>query len=360
MGVAATGGGMIQRLLRGWVSYVLLGLIVAFLYARAVPSGLPDPVDLRLVSEPETISVQWPKPPDPYALQQAVLSQPYLAVVLGLLSLLLIGLGTGGMVIGISAVLTGRIKTLLRFTAPRLACWTWGELGRIVLLVMALVFLFPFVRMAAVFYQPLWKLDTHAWVTLSMLALDVYVALVVLSFATGKGRSPWTVFGLTGRPRWKSVKTGLFGYMLVFPWLFLLLFLSVELAHRVGFEPPVEEIHRLVFGEHRPAVLLLTGLLACVVGPIAEEFLFRGVLYPTLRATLRGQASFPVAMVVSGVLFALIHTNVLGFLPITMLGCLLAYVYERTGSLFAPMAVHITHNTLLLSMAMVYRQLGLQ
>lgn len=344
-----------QRLLRGWTPYVLLGLLVAFLYVRTILSGLSDPMDTHLISEPEVMDTRWPGPPDPYALKQAVLTQPYLAAVLGLLSLLLIGLGTGGMVVGIAAIWTGRIKALWHFTAPRLSRWTWGELGRILFLVLALAFLFPFVRIAAAFYQPSWKFDTHTWVTLSMLALDAYVILAVLSFAVGKGRSPWTVFGLAGRPRWPSVKTGLFGYMAAFPWLFLLFFVTVEIANRVGFQPPVEEIHRLVFGEHRPAILWLTGVLACVVGPIAEEFLFRGVLYPTLRA----QASFPVAMAVSGAVFALIHTNVLGFLPITMLGCLLAYVYERTGSLFAPMAVHITHNTLLLSMAMVYRQLGL-
>ncbi len=346
---------MIQRLLRGWIPYVLLGLLVAFLYVRTVLSGLSDPMDLHPMSAPETLSTQWPEPPDAYALKQAALSQPHFAALLGLLSLILVGLGTGGLLVGISAIWTGRIQSLWRFTAPRLSRWTWGELGRILFLVLAMAFLFPFVRMAAAFYQPSWKLDTHTWITLSMLALDVYVVLAVLSFAVGKGRSPWTVFGLTGRPRWKSIKTGLFGYMVAFPWLFLMFFVTVEIAHRVGFQPPVEEIHRLVFGEHRPEVLLLTGFLACVVGPIAEEFLFRGVLYPVLR----GQASLPVAMVASGALFALIHTNVLGFLPITILGCLLAYVYERTGSLFAPMAIHITHNTLLLSMALVYRQLGL-
>ena len=41
---------------------------------------------------------------------------------------------------------------------------------------------------------------------------------------------------------------GTIDLVLSLPWLFLLLFLSVEVAHRVGFEPPVEEIHRLIPG----------------------------------------------------------------------------------------------------------------
>jgi membrane protease YdiL (CAAX protease family) len=188
-----------------------------------------------------------------------------------------------------------------------------------------------------------------------MLLLDLFVVVAVLSFAVGKGRSALTVFGLSSRSRWAAMKTGLMGYMAVFPWLFLLLFLTMEISNRLGFQPPIEAIHRLVFLEQRPWVLALTGLLACVVGPIAEEFLFRGVLYPTIRR----QAAAPLAMIITGAVFALIHTNVIGFLPITLLGGLLAYVYERTGSLLAPMAVHVIHNTLLMSLAMIYRQLGL-
>ena len=60
-------------------------------------------------------------------------------------------------------------------------------------------------------------------------------------------------------------------------------------------------------------------------------------------------------MATTAAIFALVHTNVVGFLPIFLLGYLLADVYDRTGSLAAPLAVHIAHNTYLMSIALVMR-----
>ena len=100
-------------------------------------------------------------------------------------------------------------------------------------------------------------------------------------------------------------------------------------------------------------VLALTLVLACGIGPIAEECFFRGVVY----AALRRRTSRIVAILASGAIFALIHTNPVGFLPIMVLGCVLAYLYERTGSLASPLAIHILHNTFLMAMAMIFRRL---
>ena len=63
-------------------------------------------------------------------------------------------------------------------------------------------------------------------------------------------------------------------------------------------------------------------------------------------------------MLVSGGAFALLHTNLIGFPSILLLGCLLANLYERTGSLAASLTVHIVHNTLLMAMAISFRQLS--
>ena len=109
----------------------------------------------------------------------------------------------------------------------------------------------------------------------------------------------------------------------------------------------------LLFLEQRPLVLGLTLVLACLVGPIAEEIFFRGVLY----AALRTRTSRFWAMAASGSLFAVVHTNPVGFLPILLLGCVLADLYERTGSLLASITVHIMHNTLLISLGLTVKQL---
>ena len=104
-----------------------------------------------------------------------------------------------------------------------------------------------------------------------------------------------------------------------------------------------------------PLVIGLLVVLSCVIAPVAEELFFRGVLFAAVRQRLsRGWA-----ILASGAAFALIHTNPVGFLPIMLIGSLLAYLYERTGSLAAPIAVHILHNTFLMSIGLVVRWLML-
>ena len=76
-------------------------------------------------------------------------------------------------------------------------------------------------------------------------------------------------------------------------------------------------------------------------------------MYPALRARMPRWR----AMALSGGFFAAIHTNLLGFLPIMLLGCLLAYIYERSGSLAGSIAVHVVHNSLLMSAAIIFRSL---
>jgi len=142
-------------------------------------------------------------------------------------------------------------------------------------------------------------------------------------------------------------------YVALFPWLMLLLMIISEAARAFGFQPPLEPIHRLLFLEDRTEVLLVTVLLACVVGPVAEEFFFRGVVY----AAIRSRTGRFLAILISGGLFAVTHTNLMGFLPIGVLGCLLSYLYERTGTLAASIAVHVFHNSLLLAFAMMFRHL---
>jgi len=49
-------------------------------------------------------------------------------------------------------------------------------------------------------------------------------------------------------------------------------------------------------------------------------------------------------MVVSALAFALIHVSPLGVVLIFPMGVLLAYVYERTQSLWVPILMHAVNN----------------
>jgi membrane protease YdiL (CAAX protease family) len=151
----------------------------------------------------------------------------------------------------------------------------------------------------------------------------------------------------------RAVVDGLKGYLVMFPWIFLLMFLTVEVMRFFHWKPPLQPIQVILFRERDPWVIGLMALLTCVVAPIAEECFFRGVVFAAMRRRL----SRGVAISVSAAAFALVHSNPVGFLPIFLIGSLLAYLYERTGSLAAPVAVHMVHNTFLMCFGIVIRTL---
>ncbi len=90
-------------------------------------------------------------------------------------------------------------------------------------------------------------------------------------------------------------------------------------------------------------------VLVAVVAPIGEEVFFRGFVFNALRHRL----SFVSAVWISAVLFALLHASVKNFLPILVIGVLLARLYARTGSLWSSVVMHGTFNFLSAVTAMV-------
>jgi len=92
-------------------------------------------------------------------------------------------------------------------------------------------------------------------------------------------------------------------------------------------------------------------LAIVVLAPIAEELFFRGVVF---NAWLR-EGGRRYAYVGSAALFAVIHVSLISLLPIFLLGLALAWVYERTGSLLAPIAMHATVNGISVALALLVR-----
>lgn len=340
----------LRRLLRSRWCYVVIGGLALLLYARIFHLRASEEHPAPTVNM-ESVEL-WPRELDAAALRRAAREKPLAALAWSGLSALMVGMGLVGGLSSLWALVTGRIRAVWRFPSQRVPAWSFGDLGRIVLLVLLIAAALPWLHLGIAGAQARHATDHHAWLTTSMLALDASVVLLILTFAGWQGRSVRETLGVAHRP-WAAIRTGLRGYLAAFPWLFALLWLMVLLARRFGWQLPVEPIQELMFEEQRPWIVGLTVVLACVIGPLAEELLFRGVLY----AALRQRVSRVMAMIASGTCFSLLHTNAVGFVPIMLLGCLLAHLYERTGSLLGPLAVHVVHNTILLSLALTFRAL---
>lgn len=80
--------------------------------------------------------------------------------------------------------------------------------------------------------------------------------------------------------------------------------------------------------------------LTCVLAPIFEETVFRGIV---CRGIAKNYG--PVwGIMVSAVFFGAIHLNVTQAVPAFVLGVVFGYVYLRTGSLKLTMAMHCANN----------------
>ncbi|HLV79424.1 MAG TPA: CPBP family intramembrane glutamic endopeptidase [Chthonomonadaceae bacterium] len=93
---------------------------------------------------------------------------------------------------------------------------------------------------------------------------------------------------------------------------------------------------------HMPSVWLKIAFIlgGAVAAPIGEEVFFRGFVYNALKTRL----NVPLAIVLSGLAFALVHFSPLALLPIWLMGMALAFTYERTRSLWVTILMHAVNN----------------
>ncbi len=94
-----------------------------------------------------------------------------------------------------------------------------------------------------------------------------------------------------------------------------------------------------------PFNFVLKLLAVAVAAPIVEELLFRGYLQNALKSKM----SAPLAIALSGLVFALIHFQPYAIPALFALGASFGYLYHRAGSLKTNIALHVINNGLALA-----------
>lgn len=97
------------------------------------------------------------------------------------------------------------------------------------------------------------------------------------------------------------------------------------------------------------AAMVLLVMMAVIVAPVVEEVIFRGCIYRFLKS----QTTLLGAQVISGAVFAFLHGNLLSFVPLILVGVLLARAYEKTGSLAVAIWFHAFFNAFSLLMLFI-------
>ena len=144
----------------------------------------------------------------------------------------------------------------------------------------------------------------------------------------------------TGRCLMLGLVTGL-GLVLI---SMVLALLTSQLIQALGDQVEPQKLVTLIAEESAKKenipTLIFFVVMAVVVAPIAEEILFRGILYPAIK-----QIGYPrLAAIGTALLFALFHVNLLTFASLTVVALGLIALYEFTDNLLAPITAHAVFN----------------
>lgn len=95
----------------------------------------------------------------------------------------------------------------------------------------------------------------------------------------------------------------------------------------------------------RSGIGLLPGLFILAISPgICEEMLFRGIILSSFKGKFPAWA----AVVLTALLFAVVHLNLFRLAPTFLLGLCLTFIVYRTGSIYLSMLAHALNNGLAL------------
>ena len=118
----------------------------------------------------------------------------------------------------------------------------------------------------------------------------------------------------------------------------------------LGVDTQGEEIFKLFSSLESPVWFILVGV---IFAPLVEEIFFRGFLFQGFRQ----KYGWIGGMLLSSAIFGAAHLDLVAFIPTFILGCLLAYMYHRSNSVWPGIILHVLVNALGLCAAYAATQL---
>jgi len=187
--------------------------------------------------------------------------------------------------------------------------------------------------------------DMRRFLGMCIMTLCFQIAALVwiAIFLKGENLSWSRAFGFsTPRPA-RTIALAITVVLIVLPLTWGLQQLSIVLMNWVHIKP---EAQAVVEELQNPSLSLVQkiyfGILAIVVAPMAEETLFRGILYPTIK-----QLGYPrLALWGTSIFFSATHLSISTFLPLVFLAIILTFLYEETDNLLAPVVAHSVFNAI--------------
>ncbi len=180
-------------------------------------------------------------------------------------------------------------------------------------------------------------------------AAGALACLLVAAVAWRGGIRGW---GLNSRRLGRNLLWALAAFVAVLPVVYGVARLSELAVLRIGRGDLIHD-HEAIVVLRDPALAAwargLVVLNAALLAPLGEELFWRGLVQPWAGRTLGGRGR---GIVLASILFGVVHLpQPIAVVPLILMALVLGYTYERTGSLWTPILVHMLFNirTLIIS-----------
>jgi hypothetical protein len=189
---------------------------------------------------------------------------------------------------------------------------------------------------ASAFRRP----DDFGNILLTTLGFQGAAWLLILFFLRQHQTGWREAFGFRGPHLPRALFLALLVVIILLPVALGLQQVSAVALTKLGWHPEDQLAVTLLAGTKSWGMRVYLGVFAVVLAPVAEEFIFRGMLYPFVK-----QLGWPrTAWVGVSFAFALIHDDAATFVPLFVLALALTWLYEKTDNLLAPIAAHSLFN----------------
>ena len=168
---------------------------------------------------------------------------------------------------------------------------------------------------------------------MSLLIVSFCLAMSSVAFRNAFHSTSCTVRNALGQ--------GVLYGLAILPPVILLSHVMATVTEAFGYEPRLQEVFDWFGDETIPSGTRVYLMAAAVfIAPVAEEALFRGILFPALLKN----RSFAAAALLTGAYFALMHFHAPSLLPLLALSVAFSAAYAATGSLLTPIVMHALFN----------------
>jgi membrane protease YdiL (CAAX protease family) len=210
--------------------------------------------------------------------------------------------------------------------------WKWPEAA----FSMGIASFFVFTALASI-GKPPGKIDLAS--LQSSLALYGGLVLFLIGFLVYQNVPIHQAFGLHPKNPAGAAMASIVAFFLCLPGIYAAQWMAYAI---IGPDTAPQPIVTFLMDHPAWGERLFVFAIAAIAAPVTEELIFRGCLYGFLRQSTGRIA----ALAISSVVFALIHAHPATMPALAIFAVGLALLYECTGTLWAPIAVHALFNIL--------------